>query len=99
MMEKAHKIEIIIDSVHVEKVLTLLERAGATGYTLLREVIGKGAQGVRPADEITGVFRNSYIITVCSEEVAQKVVESLAPLLKRIGGLCLLSEVQRMNFT
>ncbi|MEJ5339616.1 MAG: P-II family nitrogen regulator [Aquificaceae bacterium] len=87
------KVEVVIDSIYLSRVLDVLEKAGVSGYTVIKDALGKGERGIMAGDELTDVFKNSYVFTVCSEEVAQKIAESLRPLLKKVGGACLISDV------
>ena len=91
-MQAAKKIEIICDSVEVNNLIKILESTGVTGYTIIRDVVGKGGRGIRRGDELTDVFKNSMIITVCDAEQIPAIVESIRPVLKRFGGVCLVSD-------
>lgn len=93
-MQPAKKVEIICDSVEVKNVLEILESTGIVGYTIVPDVIGKGERGIRRGDDITGVFKNSMIITVCDAALIPAVVEAIRPVLKRFGGVCLVSDAQ-----
>jgi nitrogen regulatory protein PII len=93
-METVKRLEIIIDSMHTQQVLKALRSAGATGYTVIRSASGSGDRGERRDDELSGVFSNSYILSACGVELAGKVVEALRPLLKKYGGVCLVSDAQ-----
>ena len=93
-MEPVKKIEIVTNSVEFGKVLELLERVDVPGYTVIRNVIGKGDRG-RASDDIeVTVLSNVYVMTVCTEEKVNKVVEAMRPILKRFGGVCLISDAQ-----
>ena len=93
-MEPVKKIEIVTNSVELGKVLELLERVDVPGYTVIRNVIGKGDRG-RASDDIeVTVLSNVYVMTVCTEEQVNKVVEAMRPILKRFGGVCLISDAQ-----
>ncbi len=92
-MKPMKKVEVVIDSIYLSRVLEVLEKAGVSGYTVIRDALGKGERGMMAGDELTDVFKNSYVFTVCSEEIAQKIAESLRPLLKKVGGVCLISDV------
>ncbi|MBM4264906.1 MAG: transcriptional regulator [Deltaproteobacteria bacterium] len=93
-MEAAKKVEIICDSVEVKNVIEILEKAGVTGYTIIPDVIGKGERGMRRGDDVTGVFNNSMIITACNPALIPQIVDTIRPVLKRIGGVCLISDTQ-----
>ena len=76
-MEPMKKVEVVVDSVYLNRVLDILERQGVSGYTVIRDVLGKGERGIMAGDELTDVFKNSYVFTVCSEEIAKSIAESL----------------------
>ena len=65
-----------------------------SGYTVIKGVTGKGERGDRAGDELTGVFNNSYVITTCQEAELEKVIRAIRPILKRFGGMCLISDAQ-----
>ena len=93
-MEPVKKIELVTNSVEIGKVLELLERVDVPGYTVIRNAIGKGDRG-RASDDIeVTVLSNVYVMTVCTEEQVNKVVEAMRPILKRFGGVCLISDAQ-----
>jgi PII-like signaling protein len=74
---------------YVDDFLDVLRSAGVDGYTMIRNVSGKGSRGERLGDELTDVSRNVCIIAACPVELADRVVQSLRPLLKEFGGTCL----------
>ena len=92
-MEPMKKVEVVVDCVYLNRVLDILERQGVSGYTVIRDVLGKGERGIMAGDELTDVFKNSYVFTVCSEEIAKSIAESLRPLLSKVGGVCIISDV------
>ena len=92
-MEPMKKVEVVVDSVYLNRVLDILERQGVSGYTVIRDVLGKGERGIMAGDELTDVFKNSYVFTVCSEEIAKSIAESLRPLLSKVDGVCIISDV------
>lgn len=91
-MQAAKKVEIICDSLEVKNVLKLLEDFGITGYTIIRDVIGKGGRGERAGDDLTEVFKNSWILTVCTDDKIPDLVEAIRPILKKFGGVCLVTD-------
>lgn len=92
-MKPMKKVEIVVDSVYLSRALEILEKNRVSGYTIIRDVLGKGERGLMAGDELADVFKNSYVFTVCEEEIALRVVEELKPLLKKAGGVCVLSDV------
>lgn len=93
-MQPVKKIEIVTGAVGLDAVLALLEGNGADGYTVIRDATGKGSRGIKAGDELTGVFKNSYILVACPAERAPGLVEAVRPVLARFGGICLVSDVQ-----
>ncbi len=93
-MQALKKLDIIIDSLEMPKVLAILDKNGVSGYTLIDDVKGKGNRGIKDGVEITDVFVNSYCITACQAEKVDAIVAAIRPLLKRAGGVCLVSDAQ-----
>lgn len=93
-MMPVKKIEIIVDELEMPNVLKLLDAAGVSGYTVIKDATGKGDRGLRGGDDLTGVFANSYILTACPGEKLDIIVESVRPILKQRGGVCLVSDAQ-----
>jgi nitrogen regulatory protein PII len=91
-MQAVKRVEIVTDTIELDRVLELLEKAGVSGYTVVRNAEGKGHRGVRSGDDVTRVFQNSYVLTACTAEQVERVVEAIRPVLKRVGGVCLVSD-------
>lgn len=91
-METVKRIEIITDAHEMREVCAVLDALGVSGYSLVREVTGRGERGEQTGDELTGVFTNSLIITTCAPERLAEIVEAIRPILKRRGGVCLVTD-------
>jgi nitrogen regulatory protein PII len=91
-MTSMKKVEIVIDALELSAVAEVLDAAGVSGYTVIREVTGKGSRGNRSGDDLTGALMNGYIFTACSEAQAGAVAEAIRPVLKRFGGVCLVTD-------
>jgi len=92
-MKRVMKVEIITDSIEVENVAKLLDEIGVYGYSIINDVVGKGSRGVRSDYELTGLFKNSYIMVVCNEVEMHKIAEAIRPIIRKFGGLCIVSDV------
>ncbi len=93
VMKAVKKVEIIIDYLEAPRLLERIQKEGvAVGYSVVKEVIGSGGRGVRTGDSFSGELTNSYILIACSEDEAQRIVEIVQPILKRFGGVCLVSD-------
>lgn len=92
-MKKMKKIEIILESVYLNRLIELFDKKEISGYTIIRDVEGKGITGIKSADEITDVFTNNYVFTVCDEDKLMSIVEDIRAFIKRYGGRCIVSDV------
>ena len=93
-MRPVKRIEIVIDSLELRKLLKNLEQVGVSGYTVIQDATGMGDRGVRAGDQLSDALKNSYVITACPEEQLQPLIDAIRPLLKRFGGICLVSDAQ-----
>ena len=92
-MKNMKKIEITIESIYLNRLIELFDRKEITGYTIIRDVEGKGITGIKSADEITDVFSNNYVFTVCDEDKLMNIVEDIRAFIKKYGGRCIVSDV------
>ena len=91
-MTPMKRVEIVIDAIELSAACLVLDKAGVNGYTVIREVTGKGDRGDRGGDDLTGALKNGYILCACNETQARVVAETVRPLLKRLGGVCLVTD-------
>ncbi|MCS7306925.1 MAG: transcriptional regulator [Aquificaceae bacterium] len=87
------KVEIVVDSLYLSKAIEIIEKNRAPGYTVIKDATGKGERGLMAGDELTDVFKNSYVFTVCEEETAMRIFEEIKTILSKSGGICLISDV------
>jgi len=93
-MQTIKRVEIVTDSLEMQEVIEMLESIGITGYTLIKDVLGKGERGIQSGDELTGVFKNSLLLVACAAGEVPGLVEAIRPMLKKRGGICLVSDAQ-----
>ena len=91
-MEATKRIEIITDAREMREVRAVLDALGVGGYSIIRDVIGRGERGEQSGDEVTGVFTNSLLLTTCDAERLPQLVEAIRPILRRRGGVCLVTD-------
>ena len=91
-MTPMKRVEIVIDALELSSVCGVLDQAGVSGYTVIRDVTGKGDRGDRTGDDLTGALNNGYVLCACNESQARTVAETVRPILQRFGGLCLLTD-------
>jgi nitrogen regulatory protein PII len=91
-VDAVKRVEIITDAREMREVCEVLAARGVSGWTIVRDVAGQGERGSRTGDDLTDVFSNSYLLTACAPERVEAIVESVRPILKRRGGVCLVSD-------
>jgi nitrogen regulatory protein PII len=91
-MQPIKRIEIIANSHETSRILERMEKAGAPGYTLIRDVAGKSQWGSVDDDLPVTMLGNSYIISFCPEEKVQAIVDAVKPVLDKYGGVCYVSD-------
>jgi PII-like signaling protein len=82
------RLEIIASESGLAEISSVLEKAGAAGYTVYPNLQGWGDRGRQRGDEIDGISGNVSIVCLCDEPTAAKVAKKLAPLLAHRGGIC-----------
>lgn len=93
-MESVKRVEIITNTLEIEQVLKILDKVGVSGYTIIKDVIGKGDRGRVIDDLETEALTNGYVMTVCTEEQEHNVVEAIRPILKKFGGVCIVTDAK-----
>ncbi|CAN5216667.1 hypothetical protein BH20VER2_BH20VER2_10490 [soil metagenome] len=93
-MRAVKKLEIIVPSPGLREVCGALDRHQITGYSIIHGLSGRSDRGLQSADDLTGVFANTYVLTLCDPERLHEMVEAVRPILKRHGGMCLVTDAQ-----
>lgn len=91
-MHTRKRIEIVVEAVRADAVTELLDRLGATGWTVLPVLAGRGRQGIRRAGDPGGVDDNVLILCIASEEVAGRVIAARQDLLGARPAIVTLSD-------
>lgn len=91
-MQMMKRVEIITDAAAQYDVAALFDAAGVAGYTTLPVLTGRGERGERSGDSLTAAFTNIYTLTACTPEQSEEIVRRSRPILKRFGGICLISD-------
>jgi hypothetical protein len=91
MLQAVKKIEIIVSNLEVPSILRILKKNLIEDYTLINNVEGSGAYGYTGDNSLM----NSYIIIVLTDlELAIKASDAIQPLLKKLGGILIVSDAQ-----
>jgi nitrogen regulatory protein PII len=68
------KIEIVAEAIRSRDLCAVLDEAGATGYTVLPVIAGRGHHGMRSTGDPTGLQDTVMIMVIASEPVAQAIL-------------------------
>lgn len=91
-MKAVKRVEFIVDAHEVDNLLASLAKINITSYTVIKEAYGNGDRGLRGGDIFSNTLDNSYVLIACSEEEAVAIVETIRPVLRSLGGMCLVSD-------
>lgn len=95
-MHSVKRIEIIVNSFELSKILEGLDKSGVHGHLVIRNVTGSGLRGDSEDLDMT-MLDNSYIIAFCMPDAVKPVVENIRPLLNRFGGTCYISDAMEIR--
>jgi len=90
-MHPVKRIEIIVNSVELGKIIDGLKQASVPGYIVIRNVAGQGLRGGSEDLDMT-MLDNVYVIAFCPPEILKPAVETIRPILNKFGGTCYISD-------
>jgi nitrogen regulatory protein PII len=94
-MRPCKRIEIVIERSHSEALDRVLRDTGINAFTLIQNVGGSGDRGYRRADDVTDTDENCiFIIAMENPDTVTAIVDAVRPILKRCGGMCLVSDAE-----
>lgn len=93
-MINVKRIELVIETVEKTRVISILKEINVFNYTIYKHVAGHGERGERNDSVFGEKFENITFIIACPVEQLSMIVESLRPILKSYGGMCLVSDAQ-----
>ncbi|MCB9080776.1 MAG: transcriptional regulator [Lewinellaceae bacterium] len=93
-MQANKKVEIIINKLESRQVLLLLKRQNIRGFTFWDGVKGQGDRGQQDGHGLSETFMNTYFVIACTEEEFARIKEKLRNLLREVGGVCMVSDVE-----
>ncbi len=93
-MRDVKRIEIVIEATQESTIRQLIDDAGIDGFTLIHAGAGRGQRGERSGDGLSDTFQNVVFVIATPEEQVMDFVEAVRPVLKRTGGICLVSDAR-----
>lgn len=88
------RIELVIPEHLLREAIEVIAAHQPGGYTVLRGLAGMGDRGPQSDSGIVSDSANAAVLIACDPAVAVRIAEALRPLLRRYGGMCLLSDAQ-----
>lgn len=88
------RIELVVEAVEKQSVISTLKDINVLNYTIYKHVGGHGERGERNDSAFGEKFENVTFIIACPEDQLSIIIESLRPILKSYGGICLVSDAQ-----
>lgn len=92
--EPIKRVEFIIESLQLRTALGMVERAGATGYTVIPHVYGKGHRGMRTELGFSDVLNNVLVIVIARASAAAAIAREVGRIVARSGGLLTVTAVE-----
>lgn len=86
------RLEIVISKEKFSRIASLLSKTEVLGYTIIKQAGGLGSRGVIDSNDVTLNNGNVIVILACKNEKAQKVLAEIQPIMKELGGMCLISD-------
>lgn len=88
------EIKIVVQGDQLKFVTELLDRTGATGYTIINNVSGKGHHGYHEGHLLFNDTSSQVIVfTVVPEDKVQPILAGLGPLFNRHSGAMFVTDV------
>lgn len=88
------EVKIVVEVEHLELVKELLDRVGASGYTIINSVSGKGRHSIHESNLLFNDDSNLVILfTVVPEERINPILMGLTPLFSKESGTMFVSDV------
>jgi len=92
-MKNMKKVELIIESVYINRLITVLQKHNIGGYTIIKDVEGYGGHGLKTTEDVTDILSNIYLFTVCEAQTYEEMDKDIRSFLKKYGGKCILTDV------
>lgn len=98
-MHPVSRFEMIVASKEVEKITKVLDNAKVSGYSIIRDVIGKGHMG-NVSDDVnlgSSKLNNVFIICYCPQDQVEPIIAKVKPILNKYGGVCYLLDAMEVS--
>lgn len=87
------KLEMIVEATVLPRVIAEVERLGATGYTVLPALAGKGHAAAWQEGQVSGALHMVMVVVICGERRAAAIAEAVHALLGDYMGVIAIGDV------
>lgn len=98
-MQPVNRVEIIITSQEVQKIVNILEQAKIPGYSIINNVIGK-SDFRNVSDDVnlgSSKLSNVFVICYCPQDQVKAIATQIKPILNKYGGVCYISDAMEIR--
>jgi PII-like signaling protein len=88
------RIEIVVEGALLEPVLDEIDEAGATGYTVLPALTGRGRDGLWEAGGLSQAFTRVLVIVIAAPGIAARLIDALDHILVDYTAIVTVSDVE-----
>lgn len=88
------KVEIVIASPMLRRILGILDDLGVSGYTVLRAISGKGHHTEWDLAQLSDATRNVVIVVVVSDTMAERILDEVGGVFRKHHGVIFMSTVE-----
>lgn len=88
------KVEIVVAAPLMRRILAILNELGASGYTVLRAISGKGHHSDWDLEQISDAMRHVVVVVIVSEAMAERILEAVGEVFKEHHGVIFVSTVE-----
>ncbi|WP_019498938.1 P-II family nitrogen regulator [Pseudanabaena sp. PCC 6802] len=96
-MHAVKRLEIVSDSVELAKIVSALEKAGVSSYSVVRNVAGRLPGGMNSDDMAVTTLDSVYLLAFCLPDQVKPLVETIRPVLNKFGGACYVSDAMEVK--
>ena len=91
------RVDLILSERELDKVLKVIDSAGAPGYSVMRHVTGKGPHGmVSESMDFSGLGANAHVIVFCEADLLSALRAAIRPLLTYYGGVAYVTDAEAL---
>ena len=88
------KIEIVVQAPIMQQVLDLIIKLGASRYTVLKAMSGRGHGGEWNVDQLSEATSHVVIVLLVSDDLADRIIDEVGVLFTDYHGIIYVSDVE-----